>query len=133
MHVVGPSATTDSLLSFFTALSQSVTRHSPWDPHPPCKMEDAEIVWGNLHIDKEEEENQDDNSGSELESEMSDASSGGYLADVDTSDSDEAPPDDRDSGVAEEEEEEDEEEFWQKFSSDLSTIADEQGACNRPE
>ena len=84
-----------------------------------------------------------DNQHSNSDSEMSDASSGGYEADVDTSDSDEAPDTEEEEDDEEEEndeeeegmEEEDEEaeEFWQKYFVELSAIADEQEECNRPE
>ena len=48
-----------------------------------------ERVWGNLAVDVEGEENLDEDSDSDL----SDISSGGYEADIDSSDGEEAPKD----------------------------------------
>ena len=77
-----------------------------------------ERIWGNLAVGVEED-NWDDDSDS-------DASSRGYEADVDSSDSEEAPPDAQDP-------EKDEDELWQRLYEELCAIADDQEECNRPE
>ena len=77
-----------------------------------------ERIWGNLAVGVEED-NWDDDSDS-------DASSGGNEADVDSSDSEEAPPDAQDP-------EKDEDELWQRLYEELCAIADDQEECNRPE
>ena len=83
-----------------------------------------ERIWGNLAVDIEDAEQ--DHRGGDSDSDMSDLSSGGYIADVDSSDSEEAPPDAQDP-------EKDEDELWQQLYEELSAIADDQKECNRPQ
>ena len=82
-----------------------------------------ERVWGNLAVTVEGEESWGDDS----DSDMSDVSTGGYEADIDSSDSEEAPKD------GSQDPEKDEDEFWQRVCRELCSIADDHEECNRPE
>ena len=86
-------------------------------------MDQVDAVWDDLAADEMDNSDSDSN--------RSEVSSGGYEAEMDTSDDDDrrpmaSPP--RSPGA-----DYDEGEFWDKVCEDLSVIAEEQAECNRPE